>query len=480
MRENIFGRQRELRILDEAWESDSSEFIAIYGRKRVGKTFLVKEYFDNTFAFYCEGIINEKKRSAQLKNFNAEIKNFGRHDLPEAKDWMDAFDNLKELLETSACNGKKVIFIDEIHSMATKNSGFLSALGHFWNRWASSRSDVLLIICGSATSWIVENILGNRGGLHNRVTKQFQMEPFRLDECEAFLISIGMSFSRYQIVQVYMILGGIPFYLKLLRPELSFQQNIDAIYFAPDAPLRNEYRFLFHSLYDQPERYLNVIEALAEKGIGLTFSEIAAKSSLGANGHLTKILSDLTECGFVRVYLGFGKTEKASLYQLIDPFVLFHLRFNNVSRRYVSDFWSHYSSTPAHSAWAGIAFEKACLLHIPQIKAALGISGVLTEAYSWRSRGEDAGTQIDLVLSRADNIIHLFEIKFYASPFTIDKEYSLKLKDKHALFAQETKTKKAAHITLLTTYGLTRNAYSGEILFQLTLDDLFTPIRQVF
>ncbi|MDR3225409.1 MAG: AAA family ATPase [Clostridiales Family XIII bacterium] len=472
MKTNLVGRKNEIGILTECYQSAESEFVAIYGRRRIGKTFLVKELFENDFAFFAEGIL-DGNQSVQLKNFNDEIANYRGKDFPPAPDWLTAFNNLNRLIEASPQKGKKVIFLDEIPSMATKNAGFLPALAHFWNRWAQSRKDVLLIICGSATAWIIKNIVGNKGGLHNRLTHQIMLQPFTLKECEAFFHMKNILFTRYQIAESYMIFGGVPYYMKFMKPELSFHQNVDALYFDENAPLRSEYRFLYRSLFADSQGYIKIVEALSSKSKGLTRKDISGQTGLANSGRLTERIQELIHCGFVREYLAFNKKERNRLYQLIDPFTIFSLRFSDKRKKYAQDFWLHFSATPAHSAWSGFAFERVCLQHVPQIRKALGITGMMTEVSSWRSETTEPGAQIDLVIDRVDNMIHLCEAKYASTAFKIDKAYAGKLRSKRDAFMQETKTQKSAHTTMITTFGLKRNEYANEIMFQMTLDELF-------
>jgi AAA+ ATPase superfamily predicted ATPase len=468
----IIGRVSEQKSLMKYYNSNKSEFIAIFGRRRVGKTFLVKSLFENEFIFYAVGIQGGDTKK-QIQNFNEEVINFGGFGCKKAENWHEAFDNLRNLLNQSHKNAKKIIFLDEVSWMSTPDSEFLSALDHFWNRWISSRTDVLLIICGSATSWIVDNIINNTGGLHNRLTGQIYLAPFTLKECEDLLIEKKIIMPRYQILESYMVFGGIPFYLDFFESDRSLAQNIDRIYFAPNALLKDEYDNLYRALFKYSDNHIRIVEALAEKKKGLTRSVLSEKSQIKGGGTLTKTITELISCGFIREYLAFGKKSRDRLYQLIDPFTLFHLTFSDKQKRYTHDYWLHYSVTPAYSAWSGYAFELACLLHVNQIKRSLGISGVLTEVSSWRSTIEKPGTQIDLVLDRSDKIINLCEMKFASDVYSINKEYSKKLRERKLTFINETKTKKAAHITMVTTYGLAANVYSAEIPFQLTLDDLF-------
>ena len=472
----LIGREKETGILKNCRMSGKSEFVAVYGRRRVGKTFLVKEFFEEEFAFYSTGILNGN-RDAQLSAWNNEISRFGGAGLPPAKNWIEAFENLNMLIgrpgAQGGSSGKKVIFLDEIPWMATMHSDFLAGLDYFWNRWAASRNDVLLIICGSAASWIADNITNDKGGLHNRLTRQILVEPFTLKECGQFFEGRHIPMTRYQMAEAYMIFGGIPYYLSLMEPQYSLYQNVDAMYFAPDAELRNEFENLYRSLYRNAGNYIRVIEALAKKGIGLTRTEIAAGSKITDGGSLTKILRDLSISGFIREYKAYGQKKRDSLYQLIDFFSLFDIRFRGKREEHADDYWLRYSSTAAHSVWGGISYEKLCLQHLPQIRKKLGISGVLTSAFSWRGECGGAGAQIDLVIDRNDNIVNLCEIKFSSGHYLIDKKQHEAMRDRRSAFANSTRTRKALQTTMVTTFGLKRNAYSAEIASEVVLDDLF-------
>jgi len=470
--QTLIGRDREQKRLMKHITSRKSEFIALFGRRRIGKTFLIKSLFESRFTFYASGKQGEDIMS-QINNFNSEIKHYGGHTLIPASNWHEAFENLNSLVANSSQKGKKVIFLDEISWMASSNKGFISALDHFWNRWMSSRDDVLLIICGSATSWIIDNIVNNTGGLHNRLTDHIQLQPFTLKECEEFFKDKNIPLPRFQILEAYMAFGGVPYYLNFFEPERSLAQNIDRIYFDPDAPLKYEYQNLYKALFDNPEGYIKVIEALANKRKGLRREDISSVSKIKSGGTLTKILNDLVSCGFVQEYLAYGKQKRERTFQMIDPFTLFHTAFTNKRKMLTKNYWLHYSTTPAFSSWSGYAFELACLLHIPQIKEGLGISGMLTEATSWHSKTSSPGAQIDLVLERSDKIIHLCEMKFSSSEYSINKSYSDNLRNKRTAFQEETKTRKSTQTTLITTYGLSKNIYSAEVIYQLNMKDLF-------
>ena len=467
----IIGREKEKRILNSCFESDKSEFVAIYGRRRVGKTFLVKELFETEFTFYSTGILNGNK-DAQLRAWNDEISRFGGNGFSAAKNWFEAFENLHLIIEQSSA-GKKVVFLDEIPWMATMHSDFTAGLDYFWNRWVSSRKDVLLIICGSAASWISDKIINDKGGLHNRLTRHILVEPFTLRDCEQFYKSRNIPMTRYQMAEAYMVFGGIPYYLSLMEPRYSLYQNIDEMYFSQGSELHNEFENLYRSLYKNAENYIRVIEALAKKGIGLTRAEIAAGSKIADGGSLTKVLHDLAISGFIREYKAYGQKKRDSLFQLVDFFSLFDTRFRGKRENHANDFWLRFSSTTAHSVWSGFSYEKLCLLHLPQIRKKLGISGVLTSAFSWRGEYETAGAQVDLVIDRNDNIINLCEVKFSSGLYQIDKKYYESMRNKRTAFVNATHTRKAVQTTMITTFGLKKNEYGAEIASEVVLDDLF-------
>ena len=471
----LIGREEEIKTLTHCYESEQSEFVAIYGRRRVGKTFLVKELLGDKFTFYATGILNGSM-SEQLKMWNREISRVGGGNLEQANNWIDAFENLNTLVEQQRKSGerkKKVIFLDEVPWMATRNSDFLTGLDYFWNRWASSSKDLLLIICGSAASWIINKVVNNRGGLHNRLTRQLLITPFTLKECQLFYESRNIPMTRYQMTEAYMIFGGIPYYMSLMEPHLSLYQNVDKIYFAQGAALENEFSNLYQSLYENADNYIRVIETLAKKGMGLSRDEIAEGSQISNGGSLTKILSDLSISGFIRKYNAYGQKRRDSLYQLIDPFSLFDVRFRDRKIEFGSDYWLRFSATSAYSVWSGFSFEKVVLLHLQQIRKKIGISGVLTSSSSWRGNHEGKGSQIDLVIERNDNLINLCEIKFASGPYTIDKMQYQALQNKKSAFIYSTKTRKAVQITMITTFGLRQNSYSTEFVSQVLLDDLF-------
>lgn len=454
-------------------ESERSEFVVVYGRRRIGKTFLVRRFFKDNYAFSFVGK-HEMGREQQLTEFAKELMRYSHSTfVPQLKNWTEAFDALQRLLETYDIPGKKVVFFDEMPWMDTPKSDFVSALENFWNGWANMRDDIVLVACGSATSWMVDKLLHNQGGLFNRITQKLYLRPFKLSEMEQYLDEKHFGWNRYQVAQCYMILGGIPFYLTLLNPKLSLLSNIDELFFADaHAMLRTEYNELYSTLFKRPDNYLAVIRMLTERKEGFTRKEISEKTKLGGAA-LSKILSDLEQCDFIFSYARYGNAKNNAIYRIKDFYTLFYYKYVNGIDTKDSLRWTHLSSTPQVSSWQGFSFELLCLLHLDEIKKALGIDRILNDASAWRSKQPEQNTQIDLVIERADHNINLCEMKFSSGMYAIDKGYEQKLRERMSIFQAETMTRCSTRITLVTTYGVLQNKHSGIVNDEVLLDDLF-------
>ena len=463
----LIGRTTEREILTRCSTDNRSHFLVIYGRRRVGKTFLIRQQFNNQFDFYATGLANADTRT-QLTNFSLAVRKFHNHqEFPVPESWLEAFNQLIQLLEASKSK-KKIVFLDELPWMDTPRSKFLTGLEYFWNSWASARNDVLLIGCGSAASWMLNKLINNKRGLYNRVTRRIHLSPFKLSEVEKFLIDRKYKTNRYQILQLYMALGGIPFYLDLIDPRLSVAQNIQRIFFEENAPLANEYDILLRSLFDDSDRHREIIEALTKKKTGLTRKEILKEIDIEDGGGVTRTISELIASDFIRKYNKYGNKNRDAVYQLIDPFTLFHYRFVEHYQPQ-TNYWINQINTPAIYTWQGNAFEMLCLQHVDELKDAIGISGVQTNTSTWWGQG----AQIDLIIDRKDQVINLIEIKFALEEYVISKDYDAKLRKKVSAFKEETGSRKALWTTMLTTYGLKENKYSSNVQLSLDMNDLF-------
>lgn len=473
MNDKIIGREHEISLLESCYASDKAELVAVYGRRRVGKTFLIKNHFRDKFDFYVTGIYNGTK-SEQLAFFNKQLCQYSGLPYPMADNWFDALDQLRHYIQNIK-KDKIVIFIDELPWLDTPRSRFIKAFELFWNSWASDCPQIKMIVCGSATTWMISHLLGNKGGLHNRVTRRIKLAPFNLYETEKFLEKQGIVWNRYQIAEAYMILGGTPYYLQMLQKGYSLSQNIDYLFFSGNAELRDEYTFLFRSLFNDTSIYRNVVELLSKKAKGMTRIEMMDALKLPQGGNFSQVLENLCNCDFIRMYSAFGKKERDTIYQLTDLFTLFYLKFVKKSNGRDEHLWTNLIDSPERRTWRGYSFEQLCLHHVAQIKHKLGISGIQSDVCSWNTAATDGhgGGQIDLVIDRRDQVINLCEMKYSADKFEIKKKYDEEMRERMELFRSVTRTRKALHLTMVTTYGLKQNAYSGMVQNEVVLDDLF-------
>ena len=470
----IIARTSEIETLERKYNSKKSEFVIIYGRRRIGKTFIVNNVFADRFTFTYVGA-RQQNPQKQLQRFALQLKEYtGSAFVPALSNWEDAFIALRTLIDSRPKEERKVIFFDEMPWIDTPRSAFVEALEYFWNAWAAQRNDILFIACGSATSWMVNKLIKNQGGLHNRITEQIYLRPFRLGECEEYLHANGCIWDRYTILQCHMAMGGVPYYMSLLNPEQSLAQNIDRLFFAKNAPMREEFDELFNALFNQADKYIEVINALSKNKEGLLRSEIISKTTL-SGGNLTKILDNLERCDFIETYARYKSTKRNTLYRISDPYTLFYLKFLKDMNTKDEHWWTNNMHSHSVEAWQGFCFETICLSHLEQIKQKLGISGISTSASTWRTLGNNdvKGTQIDLVIDRADRIINLCEMKFSEEPYIITKEYEERLRNRMAIFKAETQTKKSLATTMVTTYGILRGIHSGIVQSEVKMDDLF-------
>lgn len=472
----LIGRKDEQNILLEALNSEESELVSVIGRRRVGKTFLVRQVYKHRICFELAGV-QDASREEQLLNFNLKLNKTAQSEIPFSKvnTWLEAFYQLMSYLERLEHSEKKVVFFDELPWLSTRRSGFLNAFDVFWNSWASV-NNVVVVICGSAASWMIQKVVNNKGGLHNRITKRLHLKPFNLGEAEEFLKARNIVLDRYQIVQLYMAIGGIPYYLKEIKLGQSYAQSIEQICFSENGLLKNEFTRLYEALFEHADQHIRVIRALASKHIGIKRAELLKLIDANSGGSMSRTLEELEQSGFISSYYTFQKRKKEKLYRLTDEYSLFYLQFIEQEKQEGGEIWKQLSQTQFYKSWSGYAYESICLKHISQIKKALGISGVYSTSSAFYKTGTstEKGVQIDLVIDRNDHVINLCEAKFYNAPFSLDKSYAMRLREKMATFQETTKTSKQLFWTLITTFGLKQNEHSIGLIQQvLTLDDLF-------
>lgn len=483
----IVGREYEVKKLNEFYNSGNAELIALYGRRRVGKTYLIDEAFENRISFRHSGLspIDDKKKADgkrqsrmkdQLAHFYRSLLEYGSSATKAPKSWLEAFYMLEDLLdEKKDKNGRVLVFIDEIQWLDTPRANFMTGFEAFWNGWACHRKNIMVIVCGSSSSWVLDNVINNHGGLYGRVTHEMKLSPFSLNECERFFKSRAVEMSRYDIVQSYMIVGGIPYYLQYFEREYSLQQNIDRMLFADNAILKDEYDRLFFSLFVNPDVMKSIIEALFTKSRGLSRKELTELTGITDGGDLSKQLKALLSGDFVMEYNSFGNDKNESFYKLIDPFCLFYLEFMQGRKRRRTQNWTNIEDSASVRTWKGYAFENVCWNHRIKIKNALQIGGVSTTETLWSKRGtaETPGTQIDMIIERKDNVVDMCEMKFSSDDYEVDLDYHKKLEARKKILREKISKKAVVHNVLVTTYGLAHKGYYSDFVNIITLDDLF-------
>lgn len=475
----LAGRKKEIAELERLYSSDHAEFVAVYGRRRVGKTFLVKQAMKGRITFQHTGVspVNQGTQSrlkTQLDSFYYSMLNHGLEGVKPPKTWMEAFFMLEQLLQSLDNGSRQIVFIDELPWMDTPRSGFLPAFESFWNGWCSGRDNIMLIVCGSATSWMLGNLSRSKGGLYGRLTAEIKLSPFTLHECEEYFAHESIEMSRYDILQSYMVFGGIPYYLGYFQRGLSFAQNADNILFGANPRLHDEFNRLFAAIFSDPEDCKKIVRLLATRHSGFTREEISAHTGIPLGGGLTYSLAALAESDFIIRYNPFGKPKNWQCYKLMDNFCLFWLKYVEANRQETGFMGDNITSDTLRS-WRGIAFEEVCWQHIEQIKRSLGISGVRSAASAWSVRGSDGtdGAQVDLLITRDDNVVNLCEMKFASTQYAIDRDEEMRLRRRIDTLKAALSPKQTVHLTMVTTFGVAHGKHSGIVQKEVVMDDLF-------
>lgn len=471
---DFIGREEERTELDMCISSNRSELVIVYGRRRVGKTYLIERHFNQTFDFWYTGR-RKIPTKEQLRQFGRALSKYSGEKY-NLSTWFEAFDALEDYMETLPSDRKKIIFIDEMPWIDRVHSNFVSALEGFWNGWAMRRNDIMLIATGSATSWMRDKLTENKGGLHARITCKLHIAPFSLHESEQYLEMQGISWDRYQILQAYMTLGGVPFYYSLLNPTLSLSQNIDILFFKSDGKLKEEFDELYNGLFKFADRYIEIVETLSKHKYGLTYKELEKAINVSGS-QLTKILKNLERCDFIERWPQYGNKKREEVLRLTDFFTLFYYKFVDTQNIREEQWWSKNSNSQKVLSWMGVSFELICLKHHKQIKQALGLGAISTETSTWHANPNEKegipGAQIDMIIERADRIVHLCEIKFSVDKYNLSKDYENKLRERMGIFRLLTKNRKSLVNSFITTYGVTNSKGHSIVHSEVTMDDLF-------
>ncbi len=470
----VVGREIEISKLNALLEYDNAELVMVYGRRRVGKTYIIKNTYGTKMDFQFTGgkftDTDEHLEQWALKLTEAAA---GKIHFETPKDWLQAFRQLQTYLDSLRSSKKRIVFLDEVPWLDKHKSGFLAALEYHWNDWMTDQN-LILVLCGSATSWMLKNIMNNAAGLHNRVTRHLKMVPFTLAETEKFLLWKQIKWTKSEIITIYLALGGIPYYLEQLSFKKSAIQNIDDLLFNPSGELKNEFQNLYRSLFDNYTAYETVVKAIGTKRKGLTRSEIIQRTKIENGGGLTKIITELEECSFIESYIPFGKKIQNSLYHLTDEYTAFYFHFSPLKKGKGS--FVSLSQSASYKSWTGYAFENLCMRHKDKLAVALGISGMYytTPSFYHKADTESEGFQIDLLIDRADNVITICEVKYYNTVYELSKKEMEAIHNKIEKFRKISRTKKQILYTLITSNGLKPNQYSiGTVANTIGAKDLF-------
>lgn len=475
----IIGRKKETEELIRLYNRVEAQLVTVHGRRRVGKTFLIRETFKDRFAFHHTGLspIELKGNNlldAQLKAFLSSLNEYGdKHDTRPA-DWVEAFKWLKELLCTKSRNERQVVFIDEMPWLDTPRSNFVTAFEHFWNSWASGQDNIMLIACGSASGWIQDHLIDSPGGFYGRSNSNIHLSPFTLNETEQLLSYNDVQLSRYDIAELYMAVGGIPYYLNLAVPGDSVAQTIDRLFFARKSKLSDEFNRLFNSIFVKAETSKEVIRVLASRHAGFSRDEILQKTGISPGKEMSRLLRALEAADFIELYQPFGNDKRHLCYRLIDPFCWFWLQQVEGKMR-EEHYWQNHQNQPGLNSWRGIAFEEICLLHSYQIKSALGVGQVASNQSNWSISGDEGtkGHQVDLIIDRADRVVNMCEMKCYNDDFEVSSDYARTIRSRMNAIKEHVSRRASIQPTLVTTFGLKAGPNAGVFANTITLDDLF-------
>ncbi len=472
---NLVGRDNEKTKLDHLLHSNESELLAIYGRRRVGKTFLIRQFFKGK-GFFFE-IVGQKNASyqTQLDNFHQSIRETFMPDLPIKKpeSWKEAFSILTSFIRYHQQNRKIILFFDELPWLATKRSGLLEALDYEWNSQWSKIDNLIVIVCGSAASWILEKLINAKGGLHNRITDTIHLHPFSLSETALYLKSKGIRLKPMQILELYMVMGGIPHYLRQIKKGQSSTQIINSLCFHKDGFLFSEFNRLFESLFDHSDVHNIIIREIAKKRNGISREALLKATGLTSGGTFKKRIMELRESGFIEEFIPFDKRKKEFMIKISDEYTLFFLNWiepvqHKGTIKYNPNYWLNMANTPLFKIWSGYAFESVCIKHIDCVLKCLDIRNMAGEVGSWHhhasAKSDYPGAQIDLIIDRNDNAMNICEIKYSSNIFTIDKNYAKSLINKMSVFEDKTRTKKQLFLTMITTHGIKQNIWSADLV----------------
>jgi len=489
----IIARKKEKKVLADILWSKSAELLAIYGRRRVGKTFLVRNFFeslDNVIYFEMAGQKQESGEYAPLKyqlgNFKYQFERTFSKEIQVPQSWQEAFNILKKEVDRfDDANVKLILFFDELPWLCSPKSGFFEALDQAWNTSFERQHNVKVIVCGSAASWMLKKIVHAKAGFSRRITHKIQLPPFSLKETKEYLTFKGFDLSLMSIAEIYMIFGGIPYYLNFMNPHKSIYQNIEDECFDISGRLVDEYHLVFDSLFNHSNNHKKIVEFIASRQKGVLLKELTKQFSSLKGGSLSRIIDNLVGSSFIKKTAPLYNEKKGTTYRIIDEYILFYLKWIKSAPQSIIEspntlYFQSIAQKNAYSSWKGFAFERLCLKHEYQIRKALGIHKILTMpsmVYFYDEQGKRS-SQIDLLFERADRVITICEMKYSETEYSLKKSdiksMMHKKKDLRRYLSAKKKGQKDIHICYITSNGVKHNQNFYELQPSvLHLNDLF-------
>ncbi|MFH1654342.1 MAG: ATP-binding protein [Pseudomonadota bacterium] len=484
---SFVGRRDEIRRLDEIVERKRASFIVVYGRRRVGKTELIEQYFCNDTVLKFEGIEIDKEDvrnydERQKFQIDQSLKRLAKYlDNPligkvQCRTWGDFFDILSEV----ATKQNVVIYFEEIQWLANYESHFFSELKPFWDdRWRHNEK-LKLVICGSSTSFIVGQLLSNKA-IYSRSQEEFHLREFNLMEIRDYLGNKG----HKETMLAQLTVGGIPEYLGRLKEKGTVLSNLCKNSFRPDAFFSLEKDKIFISSLSRNHNYQKIVEYLGRCKFA-TALEItkAIKGDSAGGGSVTRLLEDLSRCGFIKRYTPIHKDDQSKLirYSISDEYLQFYFRFIKPkltkiqNKSYVENTLQGINKRSFETVM-GFNFERWCQKNASLFAKILGFSGVEYESGSFfdaKTQMQEKGFQIDLMYIIKGSKIIICEIKFYDG--LVDNRVCEEVKRKIELFQLSMQRYKnyTYEAVLITTEGV-RDSATIQATFDhiITFEDIF-------
>jgi AAA+ ATPase superfamily predicted ATPase len=405
----FIGRKVEIAQLTALIDLPRPSIAVIYGRRRVGKSELIRHVTQGKNVLSFEGLEGQPKHK-QIKNFLFQLSAQSNIREKNISDWPDAL----ILLRTLTQDGQWIIILDEFQWMANYQNELVSVIKMIWEKYLSQNPDLTLILCGSIASFMKSKVLKS-SALYGRTDYELNLHELNLSEISEFFPGKGSD----EVIDTAMLVGGIPKYLELISEYPSLYDALEPLAFSQDGFFKTEYDRLFASHFGKKPIFMKIIQTLATNPYGLTTGKLAKEMQVASGGTLCHQLDDLESAGFLHSIIPFDKPEGSKLrkYILMDAYVRFYHSIIRGSMKETTPPNTQFHaimSSPRYAAWAGMAFEFLCMRHHKEISRILGFHGIPYTAgpFFQRKTLDTPGVQIDLLFERSDKILVLCEMKY--------------------------------------------------------------------